>query len=67
VLLALADVKVNTIAPTRITAETATCLDIIAIDKSIVCLQYDVGSLLISDHLPVIASIDFKADMSLHQ
>ena len=64
-LLALANVKVSKIAPTRITAETATCLDIIAVDKSIVCLQYDVGTLLVSDHLPIIALINFKGSHGL--
>src|SRR3989442_8771730 len=59
-LLSLANVKVHKIEPTRITSSTATCLDIIAVDKSIPCLEYAVGNLSISDHLPVIASIKFK-------
>ena len=59
-LLALANVKVSMVSPTRITAETATCLDLIAIDKSILCIHYEVGTLSISGHLPVLASINFK-------
>ena len=58
-LMSLANVKVQKTAPTRITPLSSTCLDIIAIDKSISCLNYDVGNMLISDHLPVIASIKF--------
>jgi len=64
-LLALANVKVKRIFPTRITTETATCLDIIAVDKTILCLQYEVGTLLVSHHLPVIASINFKCRHAL--
>jgi len=60
-LLTTACVKVNTIAPTRIMSSTASCLDIIAIDKSILYLHYEVGVLSVSDHLPVIASINFKS------
>lgn len=56
-LLSLAGTKVNNIAPTRITPTSATCIDIIAIDKSLHCLEYKVGSLLVSDHLPVMAAI----------
>src|SRR5437867_3324045 len=56
-LLSLANVTVHNVSPTRITSSTATCIDLIAIDKSIPCIEYDVGTLSISDHLPVIASI----------
>src|SRR5437899_1563353 len=45
--------------------DTATCLDIIAIDKAILCLHYEVGTLFISDHLPVRASINFKGRRTL--
>ena len=64
-LLALANAKVTLLTPTRITAESATCLDIIAIDKAILCLHYEIGTLFISDHLPVLASINFKGRRTL--
>jgi hypothetical protein len=55
--LSLAGTKIGKKDPTRITPHSATCLDLIAIDKSIDCLQYKVGNELFSDHLPVIAKI----------
>jgi len=64
-LLSLANVKVKSVAPTRITPTSATCLDLIAIDKSITCISYGVGSLAISDHLPVTASIKFRTNQIL--
>src|SRR3989442_15326464 len=39
--------------------------DIIAIDKDILCLHYEVGTLFVSDHLPVLASINFKGRRTL--
>ena len=55
--LALAGTKVHSNAPTRVTAETATCIDIIALDKDLVCEDYSVVNLAASDHLPVSAVI----------
>ena len=59
-MLKLANATVHNVQPTRITLSTATCLDIIAIDKTIPCLDYVVGDLSLSDHLPVLASIKIK-------
>ena len=55
--LALAGTKVQSTVPTRITAESATCIDVIALDKELVCEDYSVGNLAASDHLPVTAQI----------
>src|SRR6266516_5798572 len=59
-LLSLANVKTGGTAPTRITSTSATCLDLIAIDKSILCIQYGVDTLSVSDHLPAVASVTLK-------
>ena len=45
--------------PTRITSTTATCLDIIAIDKDIFCSNYKCLDMAASDHFPVSASLNF--------
>jgi endonuclease/exonuclease/phosphatase family metal-dependent hydrolase len=63
--LSLAGAKVKSKEPTRITPHSATCLDLIAVDKSINCLEYKVGSDLFSDHLPVIAKIKCQPTASL--
>ena len=56
-MLALAGAKVHSIIPTRITAESATSLDIIAVDKGLVCEEYKVLNVAASDHLPVTAIV----------
>ena len=45
------------LSPTRITITSATCIDLVAIDKSITIDRYEVSDLLISDHHPVEADI----------
>ena len=54
--------KVHNTEPTRITKTTATCLDLIGIDKTIKCLQYKVGNESVSDHLPVTAILEVKPE-----
>src|ERR1700690_4240507 len=56
-VLTLAGSKVHSIVPTRITAESATSLDIIAIDKGLVCEEYKALDMAASDHLPVTAIV----------
>ena len=48
---------VHKLAPTRITSSSATCLDIIAVDKSFTCLEYSTTDLAASDHRPVSVNI----------
>ena len=43
--------------PTRVTSTSATCLDIIAVDRNIACSHYEVLNIASSDHFPVIATI----------
>lgn len=57
--LALAGTKVHSTAPTRITTETSTCIDIIALDKDLVWEEYSVVDLAASDHLPVSVAVKF--------
>jgi len=63
--LKLAGVKVYNKAPTRITSTSSTCLDIIAIDKGLVCVETWVGDELISDHLPSCAIIQGSASLKV--
>lgn len=56
--LASANTKITSFEPTRITATTATCLDLIAIDEHLQCLSYEVVNIALSDHLPVTARIN---------
>lgn len=58
----LADVSIFKVVPTRITFNTATCLDIIALPPELLCTEYRISSLAISDHFPVEARIN----ISLH-
>ena len=51
-------------APTRITENSSTCLDIIAVDRKYQCISYNVGDLAISDHLPVESEIELSYDRS---
>jgi len=55
--LALAGTTVPKILATRVTEQSATSIDIIAIDESIQCLDYYVSDNAASDHAPVVASI----------
>ena len=42
---------------TRVTPTSATCIDFISVDRSFVVSNYQTHTLLVSDHLPVVASI----------
>lgn len=55
--LAVAGMKIHSTEPTRITATSQTCLDIIATDAAIQCSEYRVGTESASDHFPVMAKI----------
>ena len=58
-LLEVANVCIpsHEVLPTRVTVGSASCLDFIAIDRSLTTTEYLVSDLLLSDHLPVIASL----------
>ena len=65
-LLELANVVIQTqdIQPTRITSTSSTCLDFIAVDRSVSITKYFVSDFFVSDHLPVamcIAAVTSKA------
>ena len=49
----LADLVTPASSPTRICNTTATCLDIIAVSSELEIVEYKVGSIAASDHLPV--------------
>jgi len=55
--MALINGRVDCFDATRIGAKTATCLDVIIIDKDIECRDYKVESKAASDHFPVSAVI----------
>lgn len=55
--LTLINLKIHSDEPTRITLTTASCLDLIALDESIICNSYVVDMNSSSDHFPVTASI----------
>ena len=57
--MALAGLQVYMVelAPTRITSTSATCLDLIMIDKNLECTKYLTLNNAASDHFPVSASI----------
>ena len=59
-IIELAQLKISSIFPTRITALTATCLDIIAINRNYKIISYEPGILAVSDHLPAEAEIEFE-------
>jgi len=54
---ALAKVIITKIEPTRVTKNSATCIDLIGIDEEIECIEYQVDELAASDHFPVTAMI----------
>src|SRR3989442_3251152 len=58
-LLEVANVCIpsHEVLPTRVTFGSASCLDFIAFDRSLTTTEYLVSDLLLSDHLPVIASL----------
>ena len=63
--LALANASVFDVFPTRLTDQSASCLDIIAIDQSIDCLHYTSDDLAASDHFPVIAEVNLAGSAVL--
>ena len=63
--LAVAGMKIHSTEPTRITATSQTCLDIIATDAAIQCSEYRVGTESASDHFPVMAKIANHAPADL--
>ena len=58
--LELADTVVLNIQPTRIQGNSATCLDIIAIDRHLEVTDYSVLNTSASDHFPVAASLKLQ-------
>ena len=58
--LKLANTRIESTTPTRIQGNSATCLDIIAVDTRLECSDYRVADLAASDHFPVMASVAFS-------
>ena len=56
-VLSLAGTSVKEVFPTRITATSKSCIDIIALPHHLDCSLYEVGSSAASDHFPVQAKI----------
>src|SRR3989442_1496033 len=63
--LANVEVQSQFLSPTRVTASTASCLDFIAFDHSVAIKDYALSNLLISDHFPVIASVQTSVPPAL--
>ena len=57
--------NIETLEPTRVTADSSTCIDLIAVDKSLDVCHYDVSDFSISDHFPVIARIDISFNSTI--
>ncbi len=55
--LANSSVQANPLMPTRITDDCSSCIDLIAVDRSLEVSSYSVSDFLASDHHPVVASI----------
>lgn len=68
-LLQSFDLKLNdgTCKPTRITSTSSTCLDIIAVDSSLIISEYNVLDLASSDHLPVNACLEIPVKFKKFQ
>ena len=62
--LKLAGVRIENTLPTRIQGTSATCLDIIAVDNDLVCLDYVISDLSASDHFPVSATLQLKLKLT---
>lgn len=45
-------------SPTRVTKKSATCIDLIAVDRGLDISNYVVSNLAISDHFPVVVDLD---------
>jgi len=63
--LTMAGIAIHSKEPTRITATSQTCLDVIATDNRLNCLDYVVGSTSASDHFPVSALVTAPTPTSL--
>jgi Reverse transcriptase (RNA-dependent DNA polymerase) len=63
--LKLAGTSVESTLPTRIHSNSATCLDIIAVDKRLACSEYLVKDLAASDHYPVTVQITVSSRPSV--
>ena len=50
----------NSHSPTRVTSNSATCIDIIAVDRDLMIGRYEVSDFLISDHMPVEADLNLN-------
>ncbi len=59
-ILELAQVNIIEVEPTRVTSDSSSCLDLIAIHRYYHCTTYRVGCLAISDHFPVEAEIELN-------
>ena len=55
--LANSHIPTEVILPTRITSSTSSCIDLIAVDRSLKVTDYFIVDFLASDHNPVVASI----------
>ena len=51
--------------PTRITNTSATCIDLIAVDRTIELSRYAIADFLLSDHFPVEADIEVVINKSI--
>ena len=56
--LEFANVEIDSVFPTRVGRNSATCLDIIALPKEWNCVLYKAGEQSASDHQPVIAKVN---------
>jgi Reverse transcriptase (RNA-dependent DNA polymerase)/Endonuclease-reverse transcriptase len=57
---ALAGVTVKHVEATRITNQSSSCLDVIAVSDALSCTEYKVGGLAASDHFPVESRIEIN-------
>ena len=59
-ILEFGQLKITGNHPTRITEDSVSCLDLIAINRNLHCINYQTGDLVISDHLPVEVEIELS-------
>ena len=64
-ILELGQLKLTGTFPTRITLESSSCLDLIAIHRNFCCISYSIGDLSISDHLPVEVEIELMHESKI--
>ena len=63
-ILEMGQLKIPDVFPTRIAENSATCIDLIALNRNYGCKSYSAGELAVSDHLPVEAEIEFVSQLS---